>query len=169
MKICIQVNKGSVSVPMHNYVGLPAGGSFPQVLTKMSDQPFDAAWLDPTGGGSGGDTVTRIASGNLNGHRIVYADSQSTVAFADASSYSQCRRVIGMTTGAANDGEPATVQFQNLINEPGWSWTTGADIYLTSNGMITETVPTSGNLMQIGVAVSPTAINLNFNFIAKIS
>jgi hypothetical protein len=41
--------------------GVPAGGTTGQVLTKASDDDFDTAWDDPSGGGGGGDgTVTSV-------------------------------------------------------------------------------------------------------------
>lgn len=47
--------------------GLPTGGTAGQVLTKQSATDGDAAWEDPAGGGSGGDTAfTRaIAPSNV--------------------------------------------------------------------------------------------------------
>jgi hypothetical protein len=167
--ITVQVQPGVVRVTTKNYIGLPPSeaANIGDVLTVVGHNPEARAWRPSSGGGgSSGDVVTRIASENLSGHRVVYADSPNTVAYASASDYGQARRIVGLTKGAASLGDNVDIQFQNIINEPGWSWVEGKDVYLGENGFITQTVPVSGNIVQVGSAVSATAMQLGFNFIA---
>lgn len=115
------------------------------------------------------NTVIRTASATLSGHRIVYADSPTTVNYANPTSYAQCRAIVGMTTGAITASTTGPIQTSGVINEPSWSWTAGQNVYLASNGQLTQTVPVSGNVMQVGVALSPTDIQLGFNFIVQLA
>lgn len=43
---------------VNDIIGVPAGGTTGQVLTKKSDENYDVEWVTPTGGGGGSSTVS---------------------------------------------------------------------------------------------------------------
>lgn len=69
-------------------------------------------------------------------------------------------RYAGVTREPINTGNLGTVVKEGLITNNGWSWTNGAPIFVTNNGVLTQTLP-SHPWRRIGYAVSPTQINLD--------
>jgi len=94
----------------------------------------------------GSDTVGVTAAVNLGGHRIVTVEGYYASKDVPADKF----KVLGMTTGAVSVGAEATVQVSGFIEESSWNWTVGNPVYLSTNGQITQTVPTSGYRLIIG-------------------
>jgi hypothetical protein len=119
-------------------------------------------WLQRTGEASWSlgvpvSTVTLLASGAISGHRVVVADATGVAAYADATNPAHSGRVVGITLGAAADGDPVTVAVGGDIEEPSWTWSAGP-LYLGTAGGLTQSAPTSGFVQVLGVALSPTRI-----------
>ena len=104
-----------------------------------------------------GPVVEITAGENLGGHRVVIA-SNGEAFYADSSDADDVGLVRGITVGAANDGDLATVQVYGPMVEPSWTWTPDLPIYFTSSGVLTQTLPTSGFLQQVAVAETATKI-----------
>lgn len=111
--------------------------------------------------------ITPLAGETLSGHRAVYI-ADNGKAFYSAPDDS-CRRTVGLTTGAAVLNATASIQTDGVLTEPTWSWTGNEPIYLVSNGMLTQTVPTTGYVFQIGVPAGPTKLRIEPQLIARIS
>ena len=110
--------------------------------------------------GEQGDTslLTAIAGVNLGGHRAVVFDGDGTVIYADQSIAAHAERVLGVTTGAASIGTEATIQTGGELTEPSWAWALDAPIYLSTNGLLTQVIPTTGFIQQIAIPLSATSI-----------
>lgn len=158
-EIEIEFQENSDSIPVDTFVGVPPPGLPGQFLA------FDNTWQYPDAAVS---TLSKKAQGTLSGHRVVYSFSPTHVAYANPTDYLQIGKVLGMTTGAAADGEDVVVQDKGILIEPGWAWNSG-DIFLAANGQLTQVLPTAGFLFRVGVALSPTAVQLNFDFIAQLA
>lgn len=102
-------------------------------------------------------TLRRTASGNIGGHRAVFA-SGSAVAYADNTDLSHLGRVLGVTTTAANDGDVVTVINKGRIIFSGWSWTSGFPVYFGTSGALTQSAPNTGFLQIVGMAETPTSL-----------
>lgn len=108
--------------------------------------------------GESGGTIQLIAGINLGGNRVVTGNST----YADNTELSTIGRAIGVTQGAAVAGDPVGVVllgeldgfFGLTVNEP---------VYLSVSGTTTQTLPTSGYIQRIGVAISTTKILLNLS------
>jgi hypothetical protein len=106
--------------------------------------------------GPGGVTSAVVSTAQtlvpLSGHRAVcirngYAEyADNTTPLVD---------VAGITTGSGSIEVP--IHTFGLLTEPSWDWTEG-DIYLGTEGNLTQVVPSSGYLVRLGHAVSPTTI-----------
>lgn len=100
----------------------------------------------------GEDITTVVAGQTLGGHRAIYvignqafyADYQSPFAVL----------TLGIITHAATEGEEVAVLTDGEITEPSWNWTPESVIYLGNNGMLTQVPPTTGALVELGIAVS---------------
>ena len=105
-------------------------------------------------------TTTMTAGETLGGHRIVAVDPASTRAiYASSDNPAHAIGVVGMTTGSVNQGDPVVVQTFGIVNEAGWNWDMSTPrLFVGLNGVMTQTVPTSGFICQIATCLSPTSI-----------
>lgn len=107
-------------------------------------------------GTSGASSFQVNASAALGGHRAVIL-SETGAVYADNMSLSHSGRVSGITTGSAASGQPVSIQSAGKITEPSWSWTPGNDIWLGTNGQLTQTFPVAPVFTQrLGYAISAT-------------
>lgn len=110
--------------------------------------------------GGGGSTTGTIdlsvtAAYFLDSFRAITVEGQYVMPNEDSLS-----RYAGVTREPINTGNAGTVVKEGLITNNGWSWTNGSAIFVTSNGVLTQTLPSSP-WRRIGYAVSPTQINLD--------
>lgn len=113
----------------------------------------------PSGPPGAGVSNTLIAQQALGGHRIVVASGLNGADYADALDPTHFGRVIGITTGAANALTEVTVQSAGPIDEASWSWVPDADIWLDTNGLMTQTPPSAAAFLQrVGFALTPTRV-----------
>lgn len=98
-------------------------------------------------------TESAFAGEDLGGHRAVYVDTDGLLYYA-SSADDDTAWVLGITTGAVVTGAPATVRSFGSLSEPSWSWVPGLPIYLSTNGLLTQVAPTSGILVELGVATA---------------
>lgn len=96
----------------------------------------------------------------LNGYTVV-AMNNSQLVIADNTDLNLINKIIGITKTSASAGESVIVMCSggHLTGLAGL--TIGGKIYLSSNGTITQTIPTSGFVIQLGTALSATSIAVN--------
>lgn len=102
----------------------------------------------------GGGTATVVASENLGGHRIATVEGY----YASKDNSSDKFKILGMTTGAVVSGEAASIITHGFITESSWDWTVGNPIFLDTNGLLTQTPPTGGFRMIIGIPQTSTSM-----------
>lgn len=140
----------------------PGPGQLNLLITQVSPVIRVAlAVPGPVGatGPKGVNSVAKAAARNLSGHRLVAVSAAETVDYADQADDSALR-LLGMTTGAAEAGAAAEVLLGGEISEPSWNWAMNAPVYLGSAGLLTQTAPLSGYLVQVGLPMSPTTMLL---------
>ena len=103
-------------------------------------------------------SVVRQASGAIGGHRVVITTSTNTVTYADKSEPTHVGRVLGVTTNAADDGDDLLVVREGRVEHNGWSWTAFLPVYLSTNGTLTQTPPSTGFSQIVGFAETPTSL-----------
>ena len=108
-------------------------------------------------------TVTKMAGESLGGHRAVYAASDGKVCYADSSVPLGLHRTLGITTGAVISGEPATVQTYGRLFESSWNWTVGTPVYLGTNGVLTQTCPTTGFIQELGFPIDSKTLFISIS------
>jgi hypothetical protein len=102
--------------------------------------------------------VTYAAGITLSGHRVVVVYPDSRAHYADNQVMDDMPRVMGITMGAVSEGNPCDIQVFGEMIESSWSWTEGRPIFLGGNGLLTQTVPTTGFQMEVAFAVTPQKI-----------
>ena len=107
-----------------------------------------------------GTAVEHVAETALSGHRIVAVINNKAV-YADKDTLLHWTNIRGITTGSALQGADACIQVAGPLVEPSWNWTPDEPIYLGNDGVMTQTVPTTGAVIQIAVADTPTRIMID--------
>lgn len=101
-----------------------------------------------------------VAGETLSGHRAVYTGADGLAHYASANDPASARAVLGITKNAAAEGGQVSVVIAGPVSEPSWSWTPGLPIFLGANGALTQAVPASGVVVELGSAVTPTSMNV---------
>jgi hypothetical protein len=116
------------------------------------------------GGGSGLITAS-IFSNTLivgptaiSGHRAICVDSDGKAIYADSSIADHANAVAGISTHAALTGQPLTVQSAGVLEEPSWTWMPHQPVFLGVNGFLTQTPPSVGFQLIVGVPKSATEL-----------
>jgi hypothetical protein len=114
--------------------------------------------VGPTGatGASGGETITTTAAIAISGLRAVYSTSVG-ILHADNSAVATSN-VLGISRGSAITGGTVLVQPSGEMQDPSWTWIAGAALYLSTDGNITQIVPSAGIQAELGVAKTATEI-----------
>lgn len=119
----------------------------------------------PTGqtGGNGADgagaNATIYAAGEpLSGQRVVIIGDDGLLYYADRSDLTHFNRVLGITTQAVIEGDKPIVRTGGTMTEVTWNWDLTKFLYLSTNGYLTQSAPSSGFLLQMGWPISATLI-----------
>lgn len=99
------------------------------------------------------EIITGIAAENLGAHRIVVA-IDGDIGYADNTDISHSGIVLGITTQAVVSGASVDVTIQGEVTEGSWNWTLNMPIFLTENGLMTQTVVSTGFILQVGYPTS---------------
>lgn len=117
--------------------------------------PAGAQGLQGIPGATAGQILQAVAGATLGGHRAIFIDA-GRAQYADSAAPS-AERVAGITLGAAAEDAVVNYQTAGAITEPSWNWNEGP-VFLGANGMLTQTPPSSGAVVELGVALAPTTI-----------
>lgn len=150
------MNVTVIKRPIYLYI-TRLGSSSVEVRRSTSTQLILYVYRQGPEGRPGG-LVTKTAGTALGGHRLVVIGDEGKAIYADPSIISHGHRVLGMTTGAAAEGGDVTIMSVGELTEPSWSWLPEKPVFLGASGVPTQTVPTSGVLVQIGFATAPTKL-----------
>lgn len=108
-------------------------------------------------GAVGSAFITKNASTIINGHRIVRSTTAGEIGHASSQTAGHGDDTLGLSLNAAIIGSPVVVAPSGqFVTFSGWSWTPLTPIYLSSDGLLTQTPPStlSGDLFhqQVGYA-----------------
>ncbi|MBM3204117.1 hypothetical protein FJZ55_09470, partial [Candidatus Woesearchaeota archaeon] len=107
----------------------------------------------PPGPPGEGHSFYVVASTAIGGHRVVKS-TLTGCAYADSTDINDLGKILGVTFTATTQGSLAKIHTSGEIEEPTWNFTAGP-VYLGTNGVLTQTLPVTGFIQQIGVAISP--------------
>lgn len=113
-----------------------------------------------TAGEAGVAIMTRTAGEAIGAMRVVVATSDDTVVKADPDNVDHFGRTVGITTQAANEGDPIKVQSWDIIDNSGLQFTPGAWLYVGDNGALVENPPESAWWQIVGFALSETLFDV---------
>ena len=115
----------------------------------------------PQPGASGTDNVyQRLAGDVTSALRFVY-ELEGQVFYLDPSDSEHINLAFGVTLSSGDPGALLNVRREGTIDESFWNWTTGGLVFLGPDGTLTQEPPTTGWELVIGVASSPTRLNID--------
>lgn len=117
----------------------------------------DGLYKTITASGASSLINTYTASTAIGGHIVVY-QTDSGIDIASSNSVSHASRVIGVTNSAVEVNSNVPVTLSGELVEPTWAFNSGFPVFLSINGTLTQTPPTVGFILQVGVAISPTKL-----------
>lgn len=116
-------------------------------------------------GAPANSVLSRIASEALGGHRMVRSTGLGTVGYASNDNPLHGDDTQGMTIGSALLGANVNIQTEGSIIFAGWAWAVGEPIFLDTNGLPTQTVPSdllgAQFIQVIGHAEAANTLYLN--------
>jgi hypothetical protein len=126
--------------------------------------PVPVPPLNPTPG-----LIKRTAGQTMGGHRAVYVHTDGKLYLADPELRPECVTMItGITPASYIEGSDAYARFTAELTDPSFNFVQGP-IYLGPQGTLTQTLPTSGSLVQLGHALGPTSMQVRIEFICNLS
>jgi hypothetical protein len=111
-------------------------------------------------GSDGSSTLIRYSTVPIGGSRAVILDDSGNVQYAECTTRSHALKLLGVTRGAASAGAPIEVIREGEVLDSSWSWTLNEPIYLTINGVLSQTLPGGSPefYMIVGFPTSTTSI-----------
>ena len=106
-------------------------------------------------------TTIRTAAETIAARRCVTAGGGGTTSYADSSNLAHKDIVAGVSLSSAAIAAPVTVVLSGELVHDEWSWTPNLPIYCGLTGLLTQVPPTSGWMKVIGVATSPTSMQVS--------
>lgn len=133
----------------------------PTYVAEVQTSTTTASVTVPGPQGPPGDTDATILVGTsataINALRVVKFEAD-LLYVADSSTAADANRVVGISvTAASNPGEQVSVRTDGEMSDAGWSWTPGA-IFVGQNGVLTQTAPSVGFVLEVARARSATKI-----------
>lgn len=109
-------------------------------------------------GPTGGSALSVYAGEALGGNRIVVLDGAGQAYYATNADPTHFHRVLGMTLNSGAMGEPVSVIRNGEVIEPSWNWTLYIPVFLGTNGLLTQTQPSTGFSLIVGFPVTTTKL-----------
>ena len=113
-------------------------------------------------------TFTVVSSGPLSSSRVL-AITGAGLVLADKDTLTHQDKIVGFTiSSAAAAGEIVDVISEGYRVDPSYIFTAGP-FWLGNNGEVTQVKPTTGLLVQLGVALSATEIVFDIGLAIKLA
>jgi len=107
--------------------------------------------------GDPGTSYVYEAGETIGGHRVVIIDNNIAY-YADCTNLSHINKPIGISNNASAEGGNITVVFYGEMEEASWNWDITKPIWISTNGLLTQTTPVTGFLCIIAFPVTATKI-----------
>lgn len=108
-------------------------------------------------GASHNHIITVRAVDAIGGHRVVTISG----AYADCGNPDSGNSIAGVSLQAVAAGQQAEAQYLGVIEELSWNFMPGKPVYLGHAGLLTQTPPDSGIIVEIGRAITATTLLIN--------
>jgi hypothetical protein len=111
---------------------------------------------------SAGEGVVRTAGETLSALKAVY-ELDGKVYALDSLDVDHAAAYLGVTTNAVSAGGDSIIQRSGTLDDSSWSWTPSGEVFVGTDGALTQVAPTVGFKLIVGTAASATRINLTLD------
>ena len=108
------------------------------------------------------EVIQRTASANLTDRRAIAVVGNQAV-HADKDTTAHRLLVRGLLIGTTTSGATATICVFGPVFDATWTWTAGLPVYVGSSGALTQTPPSTGFRVPVGVAFTTTILFVTLN------
>ena len=126
-------------------------------LTLNSGIKGDKGDKGDTGESGASSSYTYVAGEILGGHKAIVIDNNLAY-YADCTNLSYINKPIGISSNASDEGGEVTVVFFGELEEVSWSWDITKPIWISTNGLLTQTPAISGFSCIIAMPITTTKI-----------
>lgn len=102
-----------------------------------------------------------IANENISALRVVKLIDENTCELADSQETYLNAKAVGISVNSGTVGATITTQTFGIIEDASFNFTLNEPLFLTANGIISETAETTGFSVQIGHSLGNGAIFIN--------
>lgn len=106
-----------------------------------------------------GSAFTLPAGEPLSGHRVLALMADTVAVYADQGDAS-AQMIQGFSAHAASAGEDVEIVQSGPLAWPAANLTPGLPVFLASDGLVTQTAPSTGWLVQVGTAVETDLLSV---------
>ena len=122
----------------------------------------DPVCLPQGGGDDESALLARIAGDNISALRVVWENEFGVVKTLDSSDTAHACMLAGLTVTAADANSVIYVQRGGVVDASGLGLDPGC-VWAGTNGQLTQTPPTTGLDIFVGMAVAPGRLYLSLN------
>lgn len=144
--VTVESSVDEVSVPAVGPTVYPVADEQPVTVQPFKGLPGDDGPPGPPGT-TEAVTYIRDASVPLSGHRALVLNDDNEFEYADPTTVGN--QPVFVSLNAASTGDPVTAVSEGFVIEATWNWSPG-NVYLGTNGVLTQTAPSSGLLVVVG-------------------
>lgn len=94
----------------------------------------------------------------IGGNRVVVFDADGKLYYASQSNPNHASKIAGVTLQAGIADSVIVCQSSGQMDEAGWTWNVSKPVYLSDNGLMTQVIPNSGFIIEIGIPITATSI-----------
>jgi hypothetical protein len=144
--------------------GAEDGPAFEDIRRYETDLNFEALDLVLAGSSpspSAPETVTLTAGQNINAFSAVAVHADGLAYIASADNADDAGRVVGVAVSSALVGDPVQIQGEGTIDNNGFLFIAGKNVFLGINGALVQTIPSgTGIVLQpLGLALSASRLD----------
>lgn len=140
-------------------IGVPAGGSVGEVLTKYGAGDYQTEWAAP---GASASYETYPAGQNLSAGRVVIIDGGEAFYFQNTDA-THVGRAYGVTKTSATTGNNVSIQAYGIIQDAAFTFTADNSVWVGTDGEIFDSIPATGVIIQkAGVASEDKKMLIDF-------
>lgn len=113
--------------------------------------------------------ITQFKAGTqLLKNRAVCIDSNQLIQYADSENVNYAYNVLGINISNIDlNGTPQICNFGEMTSSV-WNWTIGLPIYVGADGILTQTKPTVGFILEIAQPITTTSILVNMKTVVLV-
>jgi hypothetical protein len=109
-------------------------------------------------------STQRAAGEVLSALRLVYEQEGRVYLLDPGTEDAPIDQFLGLTvTAAGAPGDVVAIQDRDVVDNPAWAWTVGGLVFAGSAGTLTQTPPSAGWELVVGVATSATRLNISID------